>query len=80
MPASKKRASKKKSSARKTAAAAKTPAVTLQGALPKLRVDFKLDENKIAQIQRCIAKGSLSITLSRVDLAAGRAGDPWLYD
>ena len=73
MPGSKKRASKKP-------AAGKGPSVTITGAIPKLKMDFPLDEKKIAAIQRCVAKGQLSVTVSRVDLAAGRLGEAWEYD
>ena len=69
MPASKKRTTKKKS-----------PSIAVEGNIPKLKLDFPLDEKKVAEIQRCIAKGSLSITVSSVDLAARRIGDAWLYD
>jgi hypothetical protein len=58
----------------------KKATVSIEGAIPKLRMDFPLDQKKIAQIQRCLAKGKLSISVSRVDLASGRLGDPWLYD
>ena len=39
-----------------------------------------LDDRKVAQIKRCLAKGKLKITVSKLDLAAGKVGDPWLYD
>lgn len=65
---------------KKKAASKKARGIAVQGNIPKLKLDFPLDEKKIAEIQRCIAKGKLSITVSRVDLGAGRAGDPWLYD
>jgi len=48
--------------------------------IPKLTLEMALDDAKIKAIQRCIEKGTLKITISKVDLAAGRAGDPWLYD
>ena len=35
---------------------------------------------KIAAIQRCIAKGTLTVSLSKVDLTGGKLGGPWLYD
>lgn len=69
-----------KKAAKKKASTSKGPTISVQGGIPKLKVDFPLDDKKIAAIQRCIAKGSLSITLSRVDLAAGRIGEAWLYD
>ena len=69
MPASKKKAPAKKA-----------PTIAVQGNIPKLKLDMPLDDKKIAAIQRCLAKGRLTITLSRVDLAAGRLGEAWLYD
>jgi hypothetical protein len=66
--------------AKKKSSLKKSPTVSVEGAIPKLRMDFPLDEKKIAQIQRCLAKGKLSISVSRVDLASKRLGDPWLYD
>lgn len=92
MPAKKpsaKKSSAKKSPAKKApakkgpakkGAGKKAPRVSLQGGPAKLRINFQLDDKKIADIKRCIAKGTLSVTLTRVDLAAGRVGDPWLYD
>jgi hypothetical protein len=50
------------------------------GALPKLSLTMPLDKQKISAIQRCIAKGTLKITVSKVDFAAGKIGDAWLYD
>ncbi|MGH2720379.1 MAG: aminopyruvatide family RiPP [Actinomycetota bacterium] len=31
-------------------------------------------------MQKCLEKGQLTITVSKVDLASGRIGDAWLYD
>jgi hypothetical protein len=71
MPAAKKKGSSKK----------KAPTIAVKGHnIPTLKVEFPLDEKKIAAIQRCIAKGKLSLTLSRVDLSAGKIGEAWLYD
>jgi hypothetical protein len=50
------------------------------GSIPKLKLDMPLDDRKIAAIKRCLAKGKLTITVSKVDLATGRLGDPYLYD
>jgi len=58
----------------------KSPTITVTGTLPKLTLNMPLDARKIKAIQKCIEKGSLSITVSKVDLAAGRIGDAWLYD
>ncbi|CAG1017482.1 hypothetical protein BURC_02135 [Burkholderiaceae bacterium] len=57
-----------------------SPKITLTGTLPKLTLDMPLDARKVKAIQKCIEKGTLSITVSKVDLAAGRIGDAWLYD
>ena len=82
MPASKKRASAKKSSTKKAAskkgAAKKSPTSKIVG--DNLKLSFPLDATKTAAIKRCIAKGTLSVSVSKVDLGAGRIGEPWIYD
>jgi anti-sigma28 factor (negative regulator of flagellin synthesis) len=86
MPTTKKRASKKKASTKKSAskksvaksAAKKSPTASLAG--ETLRLKFPLDAAKAAAIRRCLAKGTLSVTVNKVDLGAGRIGDAWLYD
>jgi hypothetical protein len=55
---------------------AKKAAVTV----PKLSIKLPLDAEKINAIQRCIKKGNLSITISKVNLAGGKLGDGYLYD
>jgi len=57
-----------------------SPSIAIQGNLPKLKLDMPLDAKKIKAIQRCLAKGRLTITVSKVDLAAGRLGESYLYD
>jgi len=57
-----------------------SPSIKVKGNIPKLSLDMPLDEAKIKAIQRCIAKGRLTLTLSNVDLAAGKIGEAWLYD
>ncbi len=54
----------------------------VKGALniPKLQLSMPLDARKIAAIQRCIKKGTLRISINKVDLSTGRAGDGYLYD
>jgi hypothetical protein len=64
---------KKKASARKATVSA---ALTI----PKLKLRMPLDERKIAAIKRCLAKGNLTLTISRIDLLKGKISDPWLYD
>jgi anti-sigma28 factor (negative regulator of flagellin synthesis) len=50
------------------------------GQIPKISLSMPLDDKKIKAIQKCIAKGTLEVTVNRVDLATGEVGDPWLYD
>lgn len=66
--------------AKKPADRKKSPTIKLKGTLPKLTLNMPLDARKVKAIQKCIEKGTLSITVSKVDLAAGRIGDAWLYD
>ena len=73
MVASKKRASKKSKASAKTSAKKATTAA-------KHRVEFALDPEKVAAIQRCLEKGTLRVTVNRADLLKGRVKDPWLYD
>lgn len=54
--------------------------ISVTGAIPKLTLSMPLDEKKIKAIQKCIAKGTLHVTVSKVDLAAGSISEPWLYD
>jgi hypothetical protein len=76
MPTTKKRASAKKTGTKKATAAKAT--ASLSG--NKLNMNFPLTAAKIAAINRCIAKGSLKVTVNRVDLGRGRIGESWLYD
>jgi hypothetical protein len=43
-------------------------------------VSFTLDATQAAAIRRCLAKGTLRVTVSKADLLRGRVRDPWLYD
>ena len=66
--------------AKKPVAAKSAPSVKFEGALPKLTLNMPRDAKKIKAIQKCLDKGSLNITVSKLDLAAGRLGGAWLYD
>lgn len=67
--------------AKKSASKAAGASISAEGHnISKLTLNMPVDEKKVAAIQKCIAKGSLRITLSKVDLATGRLGDGWLYD
>jgi anti-sigma28 factor (negative regulator of flagellin synthesis) len=70
----------KKTAKKKVAAASTGASVTLAGAIPKMQMSMPLDDKRIAAIQRCIKKGTLTVTLSKVDLSGGKLGGPWLYD
>jgi anti-sigma28 factor (negative regulator of flagellin synthesis) len=49
--------------------------------IPKLTLSMPLDEEKVKAIQRCIAKGTLKITISKMDLGARLLGEEaWIYD
>jgi anti-sigma28 factor (negative regulator of flagellin synthesis) len=48
--------------------------------IPKIHLSMPLDDKKIKAIQKCIEKGTLEVTINRVNLAAGEVGDSWLYD
>ena len=74
MVTSKKSAKKSKASAKKKSSVSKTTAAA------KHKIEFKLDPERVAAIQRCLEKGTLRVTVSRADLLAGRVKDPWLYD
>jgi hypothetical protein len=70
MPTSKKTSKKKaaKKGTKKAVAAA------------KVRLDLPIDAERIEAIKRCLAKGTLRVTLSKADLGRARLRDPYLYD
>ena len=68
MPTSKKKSTKK--------APAKAKAAKAAGH----KVTFALDATQAAAIRRCLAKGTLRVTVNKADLLRGRVKDPWLYD
>jgi hypothetical protein len=61
--------------------ARKAPTLKLQRQIvPKMTLNMPLDEKRAKAIRKCIERGQLRITISKVDLATGRIGDGWLYD
>lgn len=80
MPAKKASSKKaaKKGNVTKTAAASVSAKASIVGA--KVQLDFPLSAAKVAAIQKCIAKGTLRVTVNKVDLGADRLRGPWLYD
>jgi hypothetical protein len=45
-----------------------------------LTVTMPLESAKAEAIKRCVDKGQLRLTLTKVNLAAGRVGEAWEYD
>jgi len=72
MPTSKKKATKKASSKKTTAKKSIVAA--------KMNLQFPLDAAKVAAIKRCLAKGTLKVTVNKADLLRGRLRDPYIYD
>jgi len=72
MPTSKKYSKKKaaKKGTKKVAAAASA----------RVKLNLPIDAERIEAIKRCLAKGSLSITVSKADIGRARLGDPYQYD
>ncbi len=68
----------KKASSKKTAK--KTKKAATATAASKVKLDFALDPARVEAIKKCLAKGKLTVTVSRVNLTAGKIRDPWLYD
>ena len=48
--------------------------------ISNLELSMPLDEKKIQEIQKCLAKGELKLKVSKVNLGTGKIGDAWLYD
>ncbi len=72
MPTSKKTSTKKAAKKRTTKkAAAIAGSATLK---------FPIDAAKVEAIKRCLAKGTLTVTVSKADLGRARMGDPYKYD
>ena len=48
----------------------------------KVSVNVKLDAEKVQAIQKCLAKGTLRISMSKAEASSGdkTKTDPWLYD
>ncbi len=71
MPASKKTSKKKAAKKGSTKKAAATARATLR---------FPIDAQQVEAIKRCLAKGTLTVTVSKADLSRARVGDPYKYD
>ena len=60
-------------------AKARKPSRRAAAAPGSMKLSFALDPKKVEQIQRCLKKGRLTITVSKVS-ALGRADNGYLYD
>jgi hypothetical protein len=72
------KSSTKKAAARKSSA--KAGKVSFSAPNAGLTLSMPLDEKKIAAIHRCMEKGALKVTLTKVDLVNGKLGSAYLYD
>jgi anti-sigma28 factor (negative regulator of flagellin synthesis) len=73
-------ATSKKSSKKSSKASTKKSSKKKAAATAKQKLEFTLNPERVAAIQRCLEKGTLRVTVSRADLSKGRIRDPWLYD
>ena len=71
--ATSKKASKKKSAKKST----KKAAAAVTG---RVKLNFPIDAERVEAIKRCLAKGTLRVTVSKADLLRARLRDPYLYD
>ncbi|HEX3251110.1 MAG TPA: hypothetical protein VHS05_16875 [Pyrinomonadaceae bacterium] len=71
MPTSKKTSKKK---------AAKKGTKKAVAATAKVRLNLPIDAERVEAIKRCLAKGTLTVTLSKADLTRARLRDPYAYD
>lgn len=46
----------------------------------KVSLKLPVDAEKVEAIKRCLAKGTLTVTLSKADIGRARLGDPYKYD
>lgn len=60
---------------------AKKSSTKASAAAPSLKLAFPVSKAKLAAIQRCLAKGQLTITISQTSLSKrGRAAGGYIYD
>lgn len=71
MPTSKKTSKKK---------AAKKSATKKAAVAGRATLKFPVSADQAEAIKRCLAKGSLTVTVSKADLSRARVGDPYKYD
>ncbi len=70
--ATSKKTSKKKAAKKGTKKAA--------AATRRVSLSFPVDAEQVEAIKRCLAKGTLTVTVSKADLSRARVGDPYKYD
>jgi hypothetical protein len=62
------------------AAVGLTPLAKGQSESDKVTLNVALDAEKIQAIQKCLAKGTLRISMSKAGATGAEKTDPWLYD
>ena len=70
-------ATSKKTSKKKAAKKGSTKKAAATG---RATLNFPVSAEQVEAIKRCLAKGTLTVTLSRADLGRARVGDPYKYD
>lgn len=53
---------------------------TKKAVASKVRINFPVDAARVEAIKRCLAKGSVAVTVSKADIGRARLGDPYLWD
>jgi len=62
------------------AAVGLTPLAKAQSESDRVNLNVALDADKVRAIQKCLAKGTLRISMSKAGATGVVKGDPWLYD
>ena len=53
---------------------------TKKAATSRVNLAFPVDPEKAEAIKRCLAKGSLRVTVGKAELSRARLSDPYLWD
>jgi hypothetical protein len=52
----------------------------LEGGVHKVELEAPLSAERVSEIEGCLKKGRLDITVTSIDLGEGRLEESWLYD
>jgi len=69
-------ATSKKASKKSTKKASTKKAATTA----RMKLSFPIDAEKVEAIKRCLAKGTLTVTVNKAELASGRFRNAYIYD